>query len=121
MQVIFSRAECQHIAYSFNERALRTVEAVFIGVPDLRLTFAAVSIGTADPVMLELSKDELRTLDTLLTDADPRAGSLPDGSPVLQLVEKIWRAELSGKDGRNADHDNHVLADAHDGEAVLRS
>jgi hypothetical protein len=52
------------------------------------------------------------------TDADPRAGKLPDGTPVLALVEKIWVAMLEmGHDDGGDTHD-YEHADAHDGAPV---
>ena len=73
----------------------------------------------AEPKMFELDSDQLRALDTLLTDSDPRSVKLPDGTPVMGLVEKIWRARLGG-DGNARDEDYYVNPDADDRATVLR-
>ena len=97
MLVILSLAAVQHIAYSFNERDIQDARGITISAADLRLKFIQAALGDADPVMIELSFDQLRVLDMLLTDDDPRSGKLPDGMPVLRLVETIWRA-IIGRD-----------------------
>jgi hypothetical protein len=117
MQVVLSLAAVRHIALTMNERALGNVEGPRVDTLATRLLFARAALATRDPMAFELDGEQLRAIDQLLTDHDPREGKLPDGTPLLALVELIWKA-LAG--GPNGDRDTHdyatVLTDA--GEAV---
>lgn len=119
MLLVLSRAACEHIAYSCNERALRESGVLpLTDVEELRLLFVRATLGQDDPLMFEFTRPQVRTLDTLLTDSDPREGKLPDGTPVLALVESIWRALIGESDAGN--HDDHAhLGPGADEEATL--
>lgn len=104
MLLVLSRAACEHIAYSCNERAFRDSGLVSTQeAEDLRLLFVRGTLGRGDPLMFEFTRAQLRVLDMLLTDDDPRQGKLPDGTPVIHLVQLIWRALIGESD---ADDDN---------------
>jgi len=121
MLLVLSRAACKHIAYSCNERVLR--ESGLIAAADteeLRLEFVRATLGETDPLMFDFTRTQLRVLDMLLTDSDPREGKLPDGTPVLELVEMIWRV-LIGESGDAGHEDHHTNLDpGADAEAALR-
>jgi hypothetical protein len=122
MFVMLSQAACQHIAYLCNERSWR--DTGLLGqaeAEELRLQFVKAALGDADPMLFTLTRPQVRALDMLLTDADPRDGKLPDGTRVLDLVESIWRNLIGDDDARDQDdHANsHTGADA--GAALSRS
>lgn len=120
MLLVLSLAACQHIAYTMNERAWRGTELLSqSGSEELRLRFVKACRGKADPMMFALNRAELRALDTLLTDADPREGKLPDGTPILALVETIWDALIG--DGHAGHEDDHINAHANHGASAGRS
>ena len=122
MLLILSQAACQHITYLSNERAWRDT-GLFEGrdPEELRALFVAAVLERTDPMMFNLSRVQMRALDILLTDGDPREGKLPDGTPILALVETVWRT-LYGEP-HAGDEDNH--ADIHaredEGAPVCRS
>ena len=122
MLLVLSRAACQHIAYLCNERAWR--DTGLLAQPDveeLRLLFVRATLGHADPLMFALGRPQMRALDMLLTDADPREGKLPDGTPVLVLVETIWRALIGDDDAGDEDNHEEVIAGTDSGAPVHRS
>lgn len=92
MYWIVSRAACEHLAYTANERVLGDTENILEDSAPLRLLVLAAAVGAADPVMLSLSMEQARALDMVLTDKDPREGELPDGTPVLAMVRSLWQA-----------------------------
>ena len=123
MLIVLSHAAVEHITYLCNERAWR--DTGILGpseVEELRLYFVKACFAQTDAVMLNLTRPQLRALDTLLTDADPREGKLPDGTTILALVETVWRLLIGDDDaGDTHDHahaDQHAGADA--GDAVRR-
>lgn len=112
MLVMLSRAACQHLAYTMNERRWRETGLLLASEPEaLRLRFVKATLGVEDPLLFELSRAQVRALDMLLTDTDPREGKLPDGSRVLALVEAVWHALIGDEDGGDRDH--HDDAHAH--------
>lgn len=119
MLLVLSHAACEHITYSCNERALR--DSGLLGATEaeeIRLQFVRATLAGGDPLMFEFTRPQLRVLDMLLTDGDPREGKLPDGTPVLALVEQIWRALIGDTDARD-DHDHAHLGPGADEEAAL--
>ena len=117
MLLVLSLAACQHIAYTMNERAWRGTELLSqSGSEELRLRFVVASRSKTDPMMFRLDRAELRALDTLLTDSDPREGKLPDGTSILALVETIWDALIGEEHAR--DKDNHLVAHEAGAETV---
>jgi len=121
MLLVLSRAACEHIAYSCNERAFR--ESGLVATADaeeLRILFVRASLGQADPLMFDFTRTQLRALDMVLTDADPREGKLPDGTPVLDLVETIWRALIGESDAGHEDDHPHLGPGADQEAAVHR-
>ena len=122
MLLILTSAERLYIALSFNERALRDVPSITIDVPVFRLRFVRRALDAAERGAYDLTQDELRALDMLLTDGDQyQAGKLPDGLPVSGLITKVWRAMLGGTEGStdaDGDTNNHEYANADDGAAA---
>lgn len=119
MLLVLSHAACEHIAYSCNERALRDSGLIAMReAEELRLLFVRAVLGDGDPLMFEFTRPQLRVLDMLLTDADPREGKLPDGTPVLALVDQIWRALIGESDARDENDHTHLDPGA-DEEAAL--
>lgn len=107
MLLVLSQAACQHVAYLCNERAWRDTGLLEKDEPnELRMLFVGIVIGAAtNPVMLNLSNTQVRALDMLLTDSDPREGKLPDGTPILDLVTAVWRARMEdARDGNGSAH-----------------
>jgi hypothetical protein len=122
MLLVLSRAACEHIAYSCNERAIR--DSGLVGVQeaeDLRLLFVRGTLGHGDPLMFEFTRAQLRVLDMLLTDDDPRQGKLPDGTPVIHLVQLIWRALIGESDAHDEDDHPHGHAGKDEEAALHRS
>lgn len=120
MLLVLSLAACQHIAYTMNERAWRDTGLLSSTAPDeMRQRFIKVVLKHTDPVMVEFDLNEMRALEMLLTDADPRDGKLPDGTPILTLLETVWRTRIEATNAAgNRDHDPHVLAYSDDREAA---
>ena len=122
MFVLLSRAACQHIAYLCNERSWRDTGLLAPGeAEELRLQFVKAALGETDQMMFTLTRPQLRALDMLLTDADPRDGKLPDGTRVLELVESIWRNLIGDDDARDEDHYQNAHTGADAGAALARS
>ena len=122
MFLTLNLAACQHLAYLCNERAWR--DTGLLGpaeAEELRLLFVQAALSQSGPMMFNLTRTQMRALDMLLTDSDPREGKLPDGTPILDLVETIWRT-LIGEDhaGDQDDHENFV-AGADAGAPIYRS
>lgn len=91
MEIVLSLAATQHIALTMNERALKGTE-MHIDTFSTRSLFTRAAVSKTDPMMFELSEDQLRAIDMLLTDGDPREAKMPDGHPVMELVELVWEA-----------------------------
>ena len=107
MFLTLSLAGCQHIAYLCNERAWRDTGLLAPAeVESLRALFVRAALDQTDPMMFNLTRTQMRALDMLLTDADPREGKLPDGTPILDLVETIWRTLIG--DDHAGDEDDHA-------------
>jgi hypothetical protein len=122
MFLVLSQAACQHITYLCNERAWR--DTGLLGPSDaeeLRTMFVRAVLGHTDPMMFNLSRVQMRALDILLTDSDPRDGKLPDGTPVLALVETIWRTLIGEDHAADEDHHENLIAGADAGTPVRRS
>ena len=121
MLLLLTNAACQHIAYACNERAWRGTGLIGdADTEELRLLFVRATLDRTDPLMFDLSRSQMRALDMLLTDADPREGKLPDGTPILVLVETIWRALIGDDDAGNEDGHANLLAGADAGAPVYR-
>lgn len=120
MLLVLSLAACKHINLCFNERAWRGTDLLSATDPfEMREMFLVAARESADPMMFTLSRPQLRALDMMLTDSDPREGKLPDGSPVMSLVETIWNALLEeAGHARHEDRDAHLIAHEDDREAV---
>ena len=119
MLLILSHAACEHIVYLCNERAWRDTGLLApLESEDMRLKFIAATFERADPLMFELTRVQLRALDMLLTDSDPREGKLPDGTSILALVETVWKLLIGESDGRDHDHDYDLVSDADNGTTV---
>ncbi|MFA7249108.1 MAG: hypothetical protein WC273_05685 [Dehalococcoidia bacterium] len=117
-----SHAACQHIAYLCNERSWRDTGLVSQADAEaLRLLFVRAAFGRTDPLMFSLTRTQIRALDTLLTDTDPREGKLPDGTPVLDLVEAIWRTLIGDDDASDQDNHEDSVAGTDAGTPVHRS
>ena len=121
MLLVLSRAACLHLAYLSNERAWRDTgllppEAAY----EMRERFIRVALGTAETVAFTLTPIEVRAMDMLLTDSDPREGKLPSGEPILGLVEYIWRLLIGAEDAGHDHEDDHIHAHPDDGTAVHR-
>ena len=115
MLLMLSQAACQHIAYLCNERAWRdTGLRSPTEAEEFRVLFVRATLGGGDPLMFTFTRTQMRALDMLLTDSDPREGKLPDGTPILALVETIWRTLIGDDDaGDENNHENFVAgADA---------
>ena len=123
MLLILSHAACEHIVYLCNERAWRDTGLLApLESEDMRLKFIAATFERADPLMFELTRVQLRALDMLLTDSDPREGKTPDGVPIMTLVETIWAALIGEPDDAgHEDRDPHLVPDAGDGATVGQS
>jgi hypothetical protein len=122
MLLMLSRAACQHLAYRCNERAWRDTGLLAqADAEELRLLFVRAALGQTDPLMFSLSRLQLRALDMLLTDADPREGKLPDGTSILVLVETIWRVLIGDDDASDEDNHEDFIAGADAGAPLRRS
>jgi len=122
MLMMLSQAACQHIAYLCNERAWRETGLLAQSEAEtLRLQFVKAALGETDPLMFTLTRPQVRALDMLLTDSDPREGKLPDGSRVLLLVEDIWRSLIGENDARDEDDHQNAHAGADAGATISRS
>ncbi len=120
MLLMLSQPACLHIAYLCNERSWRDTGLLRpADAEELRLTFVRAALKDNGPVLLELAREQVRALDMLLTDADPRDGKLPDGTPVLALVETIWRV-LIGEGDAGYQDDHHDPLTRTDAGAPLR-
>lgn len=115
--LFLTRDERRHLAYLYNERALGGVPKPEFEPSRLRLRIIRAAMDSEAERPYGFSVFELRALDTLLTDVDPRGAKLPDGTPALALVEKIWRAMLEAEEGGHAhdDQDHHGQPDADHG------
>lgn len=122
MLVVLSQAACRHIAYLCNERSWRDTGLIAQSEAEaLRLQFVRAALEETDPLMFTLTRPQVRALDMLLTDSDPREGKLPDGSRVLELVETIWRLLIGDTDARNEDNHQNAVAGPDAGATVPRS
>lgn len=95
MEIVLTKPEVLHLALTQNERVLRDTQ-VGVDTFQLRSLFIRANFDTSDVMMFELDRTQLRAIDMLLTDGDPREAKLPDGNPVMQLVEKVWRCLCDG-------------------------
>lgn len=113
VDLLLTQPEAQHIALTVDALADYPDGGDKAGGECFRLQF--LRLYDADgPHMLALTRDELWLLDTQLLHPDPRGVKLPDGTPVLTLLVKIWAALLEAYaegGGHAADADNYP--DAH--------
>lgn len=108
-----SLAEVQHLNYGVNERGWRDTGLLSVSEPEnMRGMFLRAALKSPGPYLFNLSQVQLRAIDMLLTDSDPRDGKLPDGSPVLDFVHRIWQALIGGD---NADYNEDRLANEDNG------